>query len=325
MEQRLPDESDLKDATAQIAAFVFVLCAVVGFAEQGWLTLFLTAGAGLLSCLVGRRNWKLAAMLGLAGASAMFLPVFHAPAFATIIGAGAGVIAGRIQERNDISLQQAELLSGQNREVAASQLELLKSDEVNRYLLAADLHDQALNDQKAVVEALYKHKSTLEREEFNNITNKLSAVMTETRDIMDKLYPAQLNVIGLTDTLDAMLSRACRAAKCKARFRDRSAPELVAQLNELETIVIYRVVEEAITNAIKHAQASTITLELSSADSELIISVSDDGKGIERQIFEQPGRGLKFIMVRADVIGAIVGWTDGADRRGTTCELRVPL
>ncbi len=325
MDERPPDESDLKNATAQIAAFVVVISAVVGFAEQGWLTLFLTASAGLLSCLVGRRNWKLAAALGTAGAAAMFLPVFHAPALATIFGAGAGVIAGRIQERNDISVQQAEQLSGQNREVAASQLELLKSDEVNRYLLAADLHDQALNDQKAVVEALYKHKSNLEREEFTNITNKLSAVMTETRDIMDKLYPAQLNVIGLTDTLDAMLSRACRAAKCKARFRDRSQPELVSQLNELETIVIYRVVEEAITNAIMHAQASTITLEMSSLDSELIISVSDDGKGIERQIFEQPGRGLKFIMVRADVIGAIVGWTDGADRRGTTCELRVPL
>lgn len=325
MDEQLADETDLNNATAQILALVAVLSAVLGFAEQGWVTLLLTVGAGVLSCLVGRRNWKLAAALAVAGASAMFLPVFQAPALATIAGAGAGVVARRLHDRNEISLQQAEQLSGQNREVAASQLELLKSDEVNRYLLAADLHDQALNDQKAVVEALYKHKTALDGEQFNNISNKLSAVMTETRDIMDKLYPAQLNVIGLSDTLDAMLSRACRAAKCRPRFRDRSAPDLVSRLNELETIVIYRIVEEAISNAIRHAQASTITLELASVDTELIISISDDGKGIERQIFEQPGRGLKFIMVRADVIGAIVGWTDGADRRGTTCELRVPL
>lgn len=324
MQQHHQEDSEGFDPTKPVVAFVLLTASVLGMAEGPLMTAGALVGA-VLSLVASKRNARIAPFLIALGGITVWFPQCYATSIATIFGAAAGFFINKSRERQTGITKQAEDLNNQNKLVAESQIELLKSDEISRYLLAADLHDQSLNDQKALAEALRAHRSTLDPEEYNKAISKLTAVMTETREIMDRLYPAQIDVIGLSESLDSLLSRTCRGFKCKARFRDKAAQGIVERLNELERIVVYRIVEEAVLNACRHAEAKTISIDIESDDTDLILSVRDDGKGMARQLFTEPGRGLRFIMVRADLIAAIVGWTAGPEGKGTRLELRLPI
>lgn len=324
MNQHNQEDSEGFNPTKPVVAFIVLTAVMLGMAESPASTATALAGA-TISLVASKCNARIAPVLIALSCIIMWFPQCYATSIATIFGAAAGWLIEKSRERQTGIARQAEDLNLQNKLVAESQIELLKSDEVSRYLLAADLHDQSLNDQKALAEALRAHKNALKPQEYNKAISKLTAVMTETREIMDRLYPAQIDVIGLSESLDSLLSRTCRAFKCKARFRDRAAPGVVERLNELERIVVYRIAEEALVNACRHADAKTISIDIESDDTDLSLLVRDDGKGMARQLFVEPGRGLRFIMVRADLIGAIVGWTAGAEGKGTKLELRLPM
>lgn len=325
MEEPYKDDEDFSTVNRQIFGFMLVVSAIVGLSEQGLLTMIGSVAIAIISFVVGTRWWQMAIALIVLAIGSLLLPVFHSLSLATVFGSTTGWVVRKLADRDIVGRRLAFELEQKKREASSSQLELLKSDEMNRYLLAADLHDQALNDQKALAESVRSHKNSFHSSKYDQVQQKLTEVMTETRDIMDRLYPAQINMIGLTESLDALLSRMCRAHGLKPRFREKTAPNSVQAFNELERIVIYRIAEEAIANACRHAQATTVSVDVETIGRELVISIRDDGKGIDKAQFLTPGRGLKFIMVRADVIGAIVGWTEGKSGTGTECELRVSL
>lgn len=312
------------EPTKPVVALVVVSAAIIGL-SQGTPALAGCPAAAALALAVGHRSWRIAATLTGLATVASWSPICYPYAIATVFGALGGWLIKKAQDRQDGIARLASELNEKNSLVLESQIELLKSDEVSRCLLAADLHDQALNDQKALAEALRSKRSTMEPRQYEQAMSKLQAVMTETRQIMDRLYPAQLEVIGLCDSLDSLLRKMCQASGCKARFRDKSPKGVVDRLNELERIVVYRIVEEAIVNACRHSGAQIVSLDIECDDVDIAWRVHDDGKGMARSLFTDPGRGIRFIQTRAELIGAIVGWTGREDGKGTTFELKLPI
>jgi signal transduction histidine kinase len=96
-------------------------------------------------------------------------------------------------------------------------------------------------------------------------------------------------------------------------------------LSMVEQSLLYRLVQESITNACKHAEASTVRTVVEMDGNHLVISVADDGKGIDKAKWRDDSRGVRYMRQRADLIGASIAWRPGEGDKGTVVEIRMNL
>ncbi len=195
--------------------------------------------------------------------------------------------------------------------LSLTQLSLVKQEEADRRILAGDLHDQVLNDLKLVRARLNRLDS-----DSNNLTEAVSeldalleASSNQIRQVMESLFPSVLENLGLVSALEDLLKQ--YGSKGKFRSRLECSGDLAScQLEAIDDLLIFRIVQEALNNVVKHSAASQVILRIIvSADRQLTISVSDNGQGMETKDLENsPSRGLRYVRQRADLIGAQVNW-----------------
>ncbi|MEK7834080.1 MAG: ATP-binding protein, partial [Acidobacteriota bacterium] len=82
------------------------------------------------------------------------------------------------------------------------------------------------------------------------------------------------------------------------------------QLSQIEQIQLYRIVQEALNNVCRHAEAKQVRLIVRAENSDLLIEVCDDGKGLIDSAMNRTGHGLANIRSLANLIGAQVSWQD---------------
>lgn len=250
-------------------------------------------------------------------------PVGFVAAFAAGIGCGAILRTRHTQRRREESTYYE--LKLKNRELMETRLELLKQDEIERRILAADLHDQVLNDLKQVVQRFEKYTQEPDTENADKIKTLTAQVMREIREVMDSLSPSVLEHLGLAAAVEDCLRRGAERANFRTRFKSRVENEEFDCLSMVEKGLLYRLVQESITNICKHAGASTVRTTLEMDGDELLIKVTDDGKGIDPAMARGDSRGLKYMRYRADLIGATIAWKPGENGKGTTVEIRINL
>jgi signal transduction histidine kinase len=91
-----------------------------------------------------------------------------------------------------------------------------------------------------------------------------------------------------------------------------------------QQIVLFRIVQEAIQNAIRHAQPSTIAIKSATEDDALHIIIADNGRGITNT--QSPaGMGISNMQYRTGLLGGTIQWTTQADGTGTVVQLLLPL
>jgi signal transduction histidine kinase len=143
---------------------------------------------------------------------------------------------------------------------------------------------------------------------------------------MDSLSPAVLEHLGFSAALEDCMKRASeRSSGFKVRFKNEAVDDDFSDLNLTEQTLLYRLVQECGTNICKHAQASVVRVVLSRPDAELLIRVSDNGKGIPSNVDTMSSRGFQYMRQRADLIGATIAWSPGEENKGTTVEIRMPV
>ncbi|VWX60323.1 conserved hypothetical protein [Burkholderiales bacterium 8X] len=121
------------------------------------------------------------------------------------------------------------------------------------------------------------------------------------------------------------LSGLARTVDTKADPSPGPAPEPLADLPPAVQLVAYRSAQEALTNAMKHAACTQVTLALSDRSGVLTLEIKDDGRGLTRDALDDPRRfGLRGLAERAQAIG---GWLDVSSpgRAGTSIVLSIPL
>lgn len=94
-------------------------------------------------------------------------------------------------------------------------------------------------------------------------------------------------------------------------------------LDAQQTTHLYRIAQEAVQNALKHAVATKVTIRLFERDGQLTLEISDDGVGVDREA-ESSGRGLHIMAYRADLIGAVLTVRRG-EAGGTIVCCALPL
>ncbi len=199
-------------------------------------------------------------------------------------------------------------------------LELIKHDEFERRILAADLHDQVLNDLKLLREKLTRVAA--DGSEFK-LTEELELIgrsMQQVREVMDDLSPTILEHLGLPDAVESCIRSGSERAGYKVRFRNTVETEEFSVFNNTEQTLIYRLVQECVTNICKHAEAGVVRCTITGSDDEIVISIRDDGKGIG-VVDSTRSRGLSFMHRRAEIIRAHVSVTTGENGLGTRVDI----
>lgn len=130
---------------------------------------------------------------------------------------------------------------------------------------------------------------------------------TSLRDIYRGLIPSRLKQEGLRAALARLADQVDAVPGVEGRFEQQSAgPELGAvvdeKLDEEAALQLYRIAQEATNNALKYAQAQTITIWLGRVDGRLELHVEDDGQGFDLVAQESESLGLKNMAARARMI-----------------------
>ena len=199
----------------------------------------------------------------------------------------------------------------------------LVAQERERLRVARALHDEAGQTLTAVILEIEREAAqgpVSERERMAELAAELQSTLDEIRRISRELRPEALDDLGLINALIALSTRAGRQSGLK--IERRLADDLPPLSSELE-LVIYRVAQEALTNVLRHAEASHCLVELQSQDGRVELTVSDDGRGVPTRI-EGGAVGIEGMRERALLVGGSLAIEPRAGS-GTTVRLSVPL
>ncbi len=214
----------------------------------------------------------------------------------------------------------------------AERLEFAREDE--RRTLARHLHDEASQDLAAAtiyLEHLGQKLSRLLPEEVSVQSDlvKVEKLIQQTHETLRRtahaLHPSVLEHHGLVTALRSFMQELSTVTERSGVIFELDVSPDFPRLHPMVETAAYRMAQEAITNALKHAQAHKISVKLSLDEDLASIVVEDDGRGIDfGAIQESHGIGLAAIHERAELIGAKVDILTKA-AEGTRLRLQVPL
>jgi two-component system, NarL family, sensor histidine kinase UhpB len=200
---------------------------------------------------------------------------------------------------------------------------VLKAQEEERRRVARDLHDevnQALTALLLRLEASAQQAPPELRQELAETKLLANQAMSELLDLARQLRPTALDDHGLASALAGHVREYDLRGPARARFELDGGLEELPQDVEL---VIYRVAQEALTNAARHSGAEHIEVSLGRVDSTVVLEVSDDGTGFAFAD-EAKGLGLSGMRERALLVDGSLE-IDSRPGRGTKVRLEVPI
>ena len=221
---------------------------------------------------------------------------------ALVVGLGVVLLtslyAGRLEGRLRVQMDRDARMS---QELQNSAAKLIAAQEEERRRIARELHDevgQVLGALKLEIEVAQRTIGASGGRpgalaEAQTIAD--SALQT-VRNITQQMHPAALDDLGLVPAIDSSLRGLARRQKIRAELHQTDLPERLPRDVELAA---YRIVQEAITNVSKHANASEVHVHLTHLKDRLLIEVEDDGVGFIEDL-DRPiiARGLGLISVR---------------------------
>ena len=228
------------------------------------------------------------------------------------------------------ALKQARSSTIHDREVVR---ENLRSRDEERRRIAWELHDdlgQSLASLKLklkwVEDALRSQGVTDEAvSELNAGRNTVGSLLGKVRDLSRTLYPSILDTLGFSAAIKELLFQSTRRAGieviCNSTGAEIDLPKEIA-------VGLYRCCQEAVNNALRHSGATRITVDIDYTDSEVHVTVEDDGRGFDPgSLYEVGGRMMSsgFWTIRqrvADLGGAFRVST--ALGNGAAIEITVP-
>ena len=203
-----------------------------------------------------------------------------------------------------------------------SGMRALSEREGERRRVAAELHDQIGQTLTALglhVDRLAARTPPELRDEVTEVRDGLLASVEDVRRLARELRPEALDTLGLVPALTNLSERMTHSTGVEIRRRlDRDLPAL----GEDAEVVIYRVAQESLTNAVRHGHPSVVELELRHTEQGVTLAISDDGSGYEPD--GRPETGVRSMRERALSIGAELRVGLRENGNGTRVTLEVP-
>jgi len=184
--------------------------------------------------------------------------------------------------------------------------ELLAVSERERRLIGHDLHDslcQHLTGTALAGQVLGEKlaaRSLPEADDASRVVELIEDGITLARNLARGLSPLQLESDGLEVALESLAATAADQFKIRCQF----VCETVDLLNDLAAAThLYRIAQEAISNAVRHGKAKSVTLTLTGSSDAATLRIEDDGVGLPEFSPRREGMGLRIMAHRAAILG----------------------
>jgi two-component system, NarL family, sensor kinase len=222
----------------------------------------------------------------------------------------------RLEERqvllDKINQQQEELLNA-----------IVNTQEAERKRIASELHD-GLGSLMSTVKV---NLDTVQHQLTNSETQLLSSsialvddVCTDLRTISHNMMPGVLVKLGLKAAVNDFVNKVNESNPFNINFE---CIEFDNRLKDTTEIIIYRVIQEATNNIIKHAEAKNVSIQLMKDEGSISLIIEDDGKGFEKSKIIK-GLGLKNIESRINYLGGKTVFETNLGK-GCTIVIEIPL
>lgn len=203
---------------------------------------------------------------------------------------------------------------------------LLDTLEKERKRISIEIHDWIARYMSTIIHSLdytlrLNQKGDLKGEELlqrlSDLRNHCQNAAIEMRGIMNDIHPYLIDKVGLISALESYISTFEKLNKVKVFifYHDRSL-----RMKKKDQIIIYRIIQEALSNIVKHAQATEVDINFTLENDILIIEVMDNGNTQEDFV---AGKGLWGMKERAGLIGAEIHF--GHCETGFCVTLTVPI
>ncbi len=205
------------------------------------------------------------------------------------------------------------------------QREILLISEREQRRMGRDLHDgisQQLAGVGYMTRVMQRRLAQQKRPEAGDmlrIVNLVQETQEHVRALTRSLYPAEVERHGLNSALAVLAETVSNRSNVNCRFHsqgDRQLPDEQSETN------LYRIAQEAVSNAVRHGQAQEIDIDLLWRDQEMVLRVSDNGSGFASGAQSTGGLGLRIMRERAHFVGGRFE-VRSAPGEGTTVTVRV--
>lgn len=205
-------------------------------------------------------------------------------------------------------------------------LQLTQALEAERQRIGMDLHDQTLADLTRLARRLEKlaHKPEVAGEALEPLFRGLQHCMQDLRQIIEDAKPSILQLFGFAQAVENHLDRSVRDSGLSINWHlSDHVGSAIDTVNPTVNVALFRIVQEAINNAIRHGDTREITVRLLDLAGQIVIEIVNDGIGIEKKN-RRAGSGIENMKTRARLISAKFEIDSANDKGGTIVRIILP-
>jgi signal transduction histidine kinase len=206
--------------------------------------------------------------------------------------------------------------------------EIVRASEREQMRIGQDLHDAICQNLEAIDSATESLRAKLDEEGIPQaktaavIQKLVKVTMQDARNLARGICPVHMNGNGLSAALQDLVTTTNHLRQASIAFE---ANDHIRISDPATAMHLYRIAQEALSNAVRHGKAQHIAVRIAYHHDTLAITIADDGCGYSGEATNSSGMGLRTMQYRAQLIGARV-ITNSVPSRGTSvsCTLQVP-
>jgi len=207
------------------------------------------------------------------------------------------------------------------------ELQILAAGENEQQRISRDLHDSlgphlaAIRYAATFLEEELRQRDPAAATKAARIGGMAGEAVTIARDLARGIFPGQLDILGLAAALEELTETTSRRTDMCVTFSQTGTLRATAPADDLH---LYRISQEALSNAVKHSAARHVKLVLHHGENALQLTIADDGTGLPLSSHDAPGMGQDSMRYRAHVLGGKLT-LDSLPDEGTTVTCEVPI
>jgi PAS domain S-box-containing protein len=252
--------------------------------------------------------------------------MFNASLFRNVSGEVQGVLAAA-RDITENKRMEEEVLNSKKLLENLNQ-HLLEVRENERSEIALNLHDDlgqrltAINLDVAWLKGRVGVQTQVVMNKFRDISKMINETVDGIKEISSFLRPAILYDLGIVTAFEWQLRSMEKNSGIKYIF-NHSLSEI--KINDRISLILYRVLQESLTNVVRHAEATIVKVSLNVTKNEAVLSIEDNGKGIEaKKLNALTSMGITGIKERVSSVSGKVN-IHGKKNKGTTVLVLIPL
>jgi signal transduction histidine kinase len=205
-------------------------------------------------------------------------------------------------------------------------LRLTEAMEDERKRIGMDLHDQTLADLTRILRRIsgLKRRPVSVKAAMSGIADDINTCINELRRIIEDTKPSVMDLFGFSQAIEAQLERTVEGVTPPITTIVQDVTNsLVDDFPDSLRTALFRIVQEAINNAVKHSSPRQVAIKIDADNRNIFVSVCDDGSGMHT-LPENYSSGLDNMRVRAAIISANLVFEPNEPNGGTRLLITVP-